>query len=221
MTRLLRVLHLASPTLPIGAFAYSQGLEQAVERGWVTGEEDTREWVVGLLESSVSRLDLPVLLQAYEALEASDSDRALFLCRRLLAARESREMQVEEQHLGRAMALVLQSLGVVAAKPWAEEDDATLVVLFALGAVHYGIAATDAAAAYAFAWADHQISAATRLVPLGQRVAQRVLSAVLDVVPAAVARAASLDNDEIGASTPAQAMASAWHERQTVRLFRS
>jgi len=67
---LTRLLQIVSPTLPIGAFAYSQGLEQAVSLGWVSSEPETRDWVLGLLEHSFGTLDLPVLVRLLQAFEA-------------------------------------------------------------------------------------------------------------------------------------------------------
>src|SRR4051812_5564257 len=57
---LLRLLHLASPALPIGAFAYSQGLEHAVEVGWVSDERAAADWIVGLLGHALGALEVPV-----------------------------------------------------------------------------------------------------------------------------------------------------------------
>ena len=59
--QLLRLLHLASPALPIGAFHFSQGLEYAVECGWVKDEASALDWIDGIASASLATLDLPVL----------------------------------------------------------------------------------------------------------------------------------------------------------------
>ncbi|OQX43670.1 MAG: urease accessory protein UreF, partial [Candidatus Sedimenticola endophacoides] len=68
----LRLLHLVSPSLPVGAFTYSQGLEWAVECGWVTGRDSLRNWVVDLMQTSMTYLEVPLLGRLYRA--AADGD---------------------------------------------------------------------------------------------------------------------------------------------------
>ncbi len=63
--------------------------------------------------------------------------------------------------------------------------------------------------------------AAVKLLPLGQSAGQRVLERLLRVIPALASAATEIDDDDIGIATPLQAMASAWHETQYTRLFRS
>ena len=72
---LTRLLQLCSPAMPIGAFAYSQGLEQAVASGWVTDEATAKEWVLGLLHHSLATLDLPVLERLMDAWRSDDFAR--------------------------------------------------------------------------------------------------------------------------------------------------
>lgn len=64
---LLNLLRLASPALPVGAYAYSQGLESAVELGWVRDEASLRAWLAGLLTQGLAWLDVPVLARLYRA----------------------------------------------------------------------------------------------------------------------------------------------------------
>ncbi len=74
---------------------------------------------------------------------------------------------------------------------------------------------------YAFAWAESLVSAAVRLVPLGQSAGQRLLADAGDAIPSAVASALALGDEELGAAAPGQAVASALHETLYSRLFRS
>ena len=104
---LTRLLQLVSPALPIGAFAYSQGLEQAVASGWVTDEQSAAEWVIGLLEHAVAMLDLPVLTRLIEAWRADDHARVQRWSTWLAACRPTREARAEERQLGAALARAL------------------------------------------------------------------------------------------------------------------
>ena len=95
------------------------------------------------------------------------------------------------------------------------------MVSFAIGAAHFGLGLELALTGYCFAWCEQQVSAASRLVPLGHMAAQRALSEVLALVPRWLALAQSLPEGQIGSSTPGLAMSVAWHETQYTRLFRS
>jgi urease accessory protein len=218
---LTRLLQLVSPALPIGAFAYSQGLEQAVASGWVTDEVTAGEWVLGLLEHSMTTLDLPVLERLIDAWRADDIERIEGWTVWLGASRPTREMRAEDRQLGASLARALGGIGVADAAEWTERDDVTHAAMFALAAARFHIPTAAALAGYAFAWAEASVSAAVRLVPLGQSAGQRLLAAAGDAIPDAVARARALDDDELGATAPGQAIASALHEALYSRLFRS
>jgi urease accessory protein len=213
----LRLLQLCSPALPIGAFAYSQGLEHAVEARWVGDEESAAAWILGLLEHSLAALEIPVLARLMGGLESGNDREARRWSDLLLACRGSAELRAEEERLGSALSRLLVTLGIADAA-WERPSH---VAMFALAAVRWGIGVSEAANGYLFAWTESQVGAASRLVPLGQSAAQRVLSRAVGLIPAAVARGLALGEDEIGFSAPAQAIAAALHETQYSRIFRS
>lgn len=215
------MLQLSSSLCPIGAFAYSQGLETAIERGWVRSAAELTEWLNGVGAHSVSKLDLPLLREAYAAALEADHGRLVLLAERLLASREARELAEQERQLGSALASVLVNLGAAAAEPFRGHPSASYAVSFAIGAVHFGLDLELTLTGYCFAWCEQQVSAASRLVPLGHMAAQRALSAVLAEVPRWLEQALALPEAEIGSSTPGLAMSAAWHETQYTRLFRS
>src|SRR5450432_2725437 len=113
----LRLLQFASPTLPIGAFAYSQGLEQAVELGWVHDEASAATWIRGVVTEVLPRLDLPVLAALHQSWALGDLARVRALSQFLHACRESAELGAEDRQLGAALARVLDGLGIVHAAP--------------------------------------------------------------------------------------------------------
>ena len=218
---LTRLLQLVSPALPIGAFAYSQGLEQAVASGWVTDEESAASWLLGLLQRGLATLDLPVLERLLDAWRTDNRARVDAWSAWLAACRPTRETRAEERQLGSALARALGAIGVRDAKDWEGCAHVTQAAMFALGAARFAIPTSAAMAGYAFAWAEATTSAAVRLVPLGQSAGQRLLAAAGDAIPEAVERARDLADDEIASTTPGQAMASALHEALYSRLFRS
>ncbi len=218
---LLRLLQLASPALPTGAFAYSQGLEQAIALAWVTDEASAQAWILGLLSSSFGRLDLPVLARLYAAFARDDLAGVRAWTDLLLAGRASAELQAEDRQMGGALARVLAGLSVDGARDWMTGEPATAATLFALAAVRWEIPLRPAALGFAFSWIEAQVGAATRLCPLGQQAAQRIVSHALPVIDEVVVHALALRDQEIGAASVAQAMASALHETLYSRLCRS
>jgi urease accessory protein len=218
---LLRVLQLASPALPIGAFAYSQGLEAAVELGFIHDEASALEFLAGVLAHGLARLELPLLARLQAAFARGDDAAVERWSWFLLASRETSERRVEEQQLGRALARLLADQGVPEAGPWFRRTSVTYLGMFALAGASFSLPAAALAPALAFAWAENQTAALARLMPLGQLAVQRTLSALRALVPAACASAEALPDTDLGATLPGLALASALHETQYTRLFKS
>ena len=218
---LLRLLQLTSPTLPIGAFAYSQGLEYAVQAGWVHDESSARAWIIGVMREGVARLDVPVLARLYRGWSVNDAAALDYWSAYLRASREAAELREEDRQLGMALARLLRDLEIAEAVPWLTRPQASLATLFALAAVRWDISLRDAANGYLWSWTEAQVAAAVKLVPLGQTAGQRILSHAVLEIPAATAAGLTLSDDEIGYAAPRLAIGSALHESQYSRLFRS
>ena len=216
---LLRCLQLASPSLPIGAYAYSQGLEMAVELGWVTDAETLADWVRDQLEQTLALVDVPLYARLHDALAANDSAAFAHWRALLVAQRETRELRADDCDRGQALARLLRDLEVPGAGSL--RSATPLAAAFAHAALHWQIPRDAAAEAYAWAWLEGQVLAGVKLVPLGQVAGQRLLCALAAPLSAAVAHGLRVADDDIGASLPALAMASALHETQYTRLFRS
>jgi urease accessory protein len=221
LNALVGLLRLVSPALPIGAFAYSRGLEHAVSAGWVHDEKSAEGWIVGLLEHSLCNLDGPLLVRIERALRAHDVCDALHWIEISRASRESRELLLEDDQMGRALLKLLADLDVPHAKGLLATLSHSLVAGFAVAGLHHGVAIRDLVAGLFYAACESQTGAAVRLIPLGQTSGQRILSSVLRAIPACVEHALEVLDDDIGNLAPALAMGSAWHETQYSRLFRS
>jgi urease accessory protein len=217
---LLRLCHLVSPALPVGAYAYSQGLEYAVHAGWVHDEPTTLDWLSGLAHHALGTLDLPLLLRLQRAWLAGDLSAVRGWSAQLIAARETAELRAEELHLGRALARVLVELEIGEAAEWQQAAPA-FATMFSLAAARWSINAADTLAGYLWAWCENQVLAAVKLVPLGQSAGQRLLHRLTAAMPAIIERAQTLGDDAIGVGTVSQVFASALHESQYTRLFRS
>ena len=223
--QLLRLLHLASPALPIGAFHFSQGLEYAVECGWVKDESSALAWIEGLASASLTTLDLPVLERLRMAWRQDDTQGVLRWNAFLIASRETEELRAEDRHLGSALLRVLVELELTTeafplnaanTQPGVSHASA-----FAFACARWGIEPSACSLTYAWAWAENQVLAAVKLVPLGQSAAQRMLHALCARIPLLVERAHKLTDSDIGISTALSAVASGRHETQYSRLFKS
>lgn len=217
----LRLWQLISPTLPVGAYAYSQGLEYAIHSQWLRNENDLYDWLSGLILHTQVHLDIPVLKRLYLAWSDSDEKSIQQWSDYILAARESSEIRAEDLHLGQSLARLLSDIGITAASEYRSSDRAAFVVLLALAAVHWQISVTMIAQGYLWSWCENQVAAAIKLFPLGQTAGQRVLLKLAELIPAAVDTGLSLSDDDIGMLAPAVGIASARHETQYCRLFRS
>ena len=216
-------MQLSSPTLPVGAFAYSQGLESAIESGFITDRETLATWLKDSLTFSLKNVDLPLFSRLYKSWESSDSDAKDVLAwnQNLFAQRETKELRDEDHQLGLALARLLDDLGIEQAKVLRKEKQLCFLTLFTLAAVEWDIELEQAANGFIWSWLDNQIAAAIKLVPLGQTDGQRVLSDLLLIIPEIVEKGLAVKDDEIGASLPMMAILSSQHETQYSRLFRS
>lgn len=218
---LLRLLQLASPTLPVGAYAYSQGLEWAVSAEWVTDEASLAGWLEEQLVHSFGNVDLPVFARLHAASCRGDEEALLHWSRELLAMRETRELVADDCDRGRALARLLRDLGIAAASEWAARTEVPFAVAMAVAAAAWGIPVTPAASALAWGWLENQVLAGVKLVPLGQVAGQRLLLQLSQEIPAVCESALARGDDEIGGMLPIVALASSLHETQYTRLFRS
>ncbi len=221
----LRLLQLVSPNLPTGAFTYSQGLEWAVECGWLKNANDTENWFKSVLDDSFQYLELALLIRLYHAAENKDIDVFLKWSQRLFASRETFELRNEETQRARALLSLLKKLPE--SNNWPELEShhqallASQIAGYALAASHWEIPLKDLLLGYTWSWLENAVVVAIKLVPLGQSQGQQLLYKLSTDINAAIEQALIITDDEIGASTAAMAIASSLHETQYTRLFRS
>jgi len=214
----LRLWQLISPALPVGAYAYSQGLEFAVQQGDVDSLESAFRWINGLLQHSYCYLDLPLFYRLYLSITADDQISFMHWNALLLSFRESRELLAEDLQMGGALLRLIKDLDLQL--PFTA-DDISFAAAFALASHSLDINADVAAQGLAFSWCENQVSCAVKLVPLGQTAGQRLLFHLAGSIPNLAAKARQIADHEIGYSGQGLALYSALHEQQYTRLFRS
>ena len=221
---LLELMRLASPSLPVGGFSYSEGLEAAVDAAIVTSESQARRWLLDQLHLVLGRADLPAVARTLSAWRRIDEERIVELNAWFATTRESSELRLQTEQTGRSLAQWLKLRGADQPRLRFLESLApapTWPIAFALAAADIAAEPRDVLVAFAGGWAENMTQAAIRSVPLGQSAAQRILSALAAEIPAVVDAALRIGMAEMQAFTPMLAILSAQHEEQYSRLFRS
>jgi urease accessory protein len=211
------LLHLQawlSPAFPTGGFAYSHGLEWAIEAGDVTDGDSLFAWVSDVLAHGSGRSDAILLRHAHRS--ASDPVALRAIADLALASTPSRERRDEALNQGRAFLLAVAS--------WLTDplpDDLPYAVAAGAAAGRHAIPEDATTAAYLQAFAANLISAAVRAVPLGQTTGLRVLAALEPTILATADQTADATLDDIGGCAFRSDLAAMRHETQYTRLFRS
>jgi len=224
MAALLQLIRLASPSLPVGGFSYSEGVESAVDALLVRDEVTAGAWLLDQLDLGIGRSELPVAARALAAWRRGDRDAVVAWNAWFATTRESSELRRQAEQMGRSLAIWLRQR---------DAGDARIAVLDALAPaptwpVAFALAAADSGAtpravltSFAAGWAENATQAALKAVPLGQAAAQRILAALAAAIPDAVDRALRMPASQLQAFAPMLAILSAQHEEQYSRLFRS
>jgi urease accessory protein len=205
LSGLPRLLQLASPALPVGAYSYSQGLEAAVEAGIVHDAASAEAWIADALTESLGAFEAPVLWRMMHG----EALNQLFL-----ASRETAELRAETLQMGYSLKKLLADLGFGDVP----EDAPAYPTAYAFAVRRMELDPGAAMVAYLWSWLENQVMAAVKAVPLGQTAGQTILfrlGARLAEV-AADARTAEPVN-----FVPGLAVLCARHETQYSRLFRS
>jgi urease accessory protein len=224
MLGLTRLLQLASPTLPVGAYSYSQGLEYAIEDGIVTDAHTAQEWIRDVLDFSLGSFELPLLCRMFDALGGDDYVMLRRWNTLFRSGRETAELRTETLQMGHALVTLLKDLQFCSADDIAKLRGIgalTFPVVYAFAAHHMQVDRHAALIGYLWSWLENQVMAALKAVPLGQSAGQRMLASIGAALPDVAQRASRLGDDELTNFAPGLAIASSRHETQYSRLFRS
>ena len=214
---LAKLLQLASPTLPVGAYSYSGGLEAACEEGAVTDAASAERWIGGVLEFSMARMEVPILFSFILNFSKKDISKIENSNQFFLASRESAELRAETVQMGYSLNRLFKDLGLGEVPV----EEPSFPAAFAYAAAQWKIEPEAALQAYLWAWLENQVMAAVKAVPLGQTDGQRMLLSLGNRIEELVKRAMQMKDEEIGNFAPGLALLSARHETQYSRLFRS
>jgi len=224
---LYRLMTWLSPTFPVGAFAYSHGLEYAVETEAVKDAASLTDWVGGILSFGAGRVDASLFRAGWEAIQADDDERLAWVVERADVLRGTAEMALESSAQGRAfLETLLRAWPHPRLARWYDDlvfqgREPAYGVAVAVACALTGVPLRAALLAYLNAFAANLVSAGVRLVPLGQTDGQRTLAALEADISAAVDAALGRDPDDLGSAALTVDWMSIQHETQYTRLFRS
>jgi urease accessory protein len=211
---LMRLLTWLSPAFPTGAFAYSHGLEWAVETREIHDGTTLLAWLSAVIEHGSARTDTILLRHAHRA--ADDPDTLRDIAALALACAASRERRDEAQAQGRAFLNAAAGWGV----PELPKNTPYCVAVGAMAGAH-GIGEDATAGAYLQTFISNLISASVRLVPLGQTTGLQTLRALEKLILGTVAATKDATLDDLGGCAFRSDLAAMRHETQYTRLFRS
>ncbi|WP_419812196.1 urease accessory protein UreF [Bacterioplanoides sp.] len=223
---LLALLHISSPALPVGAFAYSQGLEYALDKGWCNNRDDVQRWIEHSVEFGLGQLDLPLYLRLYRAWKNQDFAAVNHWNQLLLSFRETKELYLEDIQVGGAFAQWHLGQCEEGQNPERQSyldhcPQPTVVAMNALAAVLSDIDEQTALLGFCWSWAENQIACASKAMPMGQTDGQKILQQLIPLLTRVCDVAQNIEDEQIGTGLMGLAMASSLHEQQYSRLFRS
>lgn len=219
--QLLRVW--LSPSFPVGSFAYSQGLESAVARGFVSDADGLADWLAALIDKGSLRNDLILLAEAWRAAHANDCARLGEFNVTALALQPSAERYLEATQQGVSFVATIASAWPCEIVETIKRWDRPVAYPVAVGAATAGhaIACDEALSAYALAFVMNLVSAAIRLTAIGQTDGQRVIARLMPALDRQVAATQNLTMDDLGGAAFLGDLVSLEHETLYSRLFRS
>lgn len=221
---LARLLQLSSPTLPVGAYSYSQGLEAACESGTVHDAGSAGRWISDALDFGIARMEAPVWCRLHAAWREGDAEAVARWNHWFIVTRESAELRAETLQMGWSLRRLLADLGEFDAQARATLDalpEVSFPAAWSFAAAHWGIAPGEALVAYLWSWLENQVMAAVKAVPLGQTDGQRLLARLGCALEPAAQAALQAGDESLSNFTPGLAIACSRHETQYSRLFRS
>jgi urease accessory protein len=211
-----------SPSYPVGAFAYSHGLEWAIEAGDVHDAETLARWIGAILEYGSGRNDSILFAAAFRATQAEHS--LADLAELGVALASSSERRLESVQQGAAFLAATRAAWPCEALERATKDlgaNTAYPVCFAVAAAAHGMNLRPALDGYLAAFASNLVSGAVRLSVIGQTAGQGVVARMAPIAARMAAFAETASLDDLGGCAFRADLASFHHETQHARLFRS
>lgn len=219
---LLALLQLVSPTLPVGAYTYSEGLETLVQANQIATADQLQQWLKQELSYGAIRVEAAVMVRTYEAATRSDFAQLRFWNQWLSAFRETEELRSQSWQMGQSLARLMKNLQPQSERLFqACDESCNFAVAFAIAAAGWQIDSAAAVLGYLQSWSANLINAGVRLIPLGQTQGQQILCNLSSQLEQTATEALSLTDEQLECCSWGMSLASMNHEVLYSRLFRS
>ncbi len=224
---ILELLQLSSPALPLGAYSYSEGLENLVENGIIDNDKTLENWLTQELSYGAIRLEAAIILRVYRCTIKQDFSQVSDWNDWLSAVRESSELREQSWQMGNSLIRLLLELESIREMPdlksciEAVGKPCNYAVAFGIAAAGWQINQNYAVLGYLQSWATNVITAGIKLIPLGQTSGQKILLKLHPILLKSTEKILTLSDDNLISCNFGLALASMAHETQYTRLFRS
>ncbi|MUL38232.1 urease accessory protein UreF [Gloeocapsopsis dulcis] len=221
--RVLYLLQLASPALPVGAYSYSEGIEALVDAGMISNEQGLQHWLEQELRYGAIRLEAAVMVRAYHAVQNGDIEALSYWNQWLSAARETEELRSSSWQMGRSlMKLLLQLQPQVSPLADVVGNPCNYAIAFGIAGAAWKIEPLSSVVlGYLHSWTTNLVTAGVKLIPLGQTAGQQVILNLFPHIIDAATEILTLSDDDLCSCGWGLSLASMAHETQYTRLFRS
>ncbi len=219
----IRSLQLADSFFPVGAFAYSDGLETAAAAGRVHDAASLGEWMKHFVEGVFVPCEGLALAKCMFALKTNDLETLCRLDEELTAIRPAAEVRAASTGVGKRLLSLYVSMNDAGRDPLngVKLPQSNAAAAYALAFFHCGIHERDAVLAFGYSRLAGIVSAALRLISLGQQQGQQLLTKSLNTLPAAVDRIIEMKDEPLRSFNPLLDVAQMNHQYVYSRLFRS
>lgn len=218
---LLSLLQLMSPTLPIGGFSYSRGLEWAIESKQVYSVETFSNWQKQWILGQLLYLEWPMIRRFYYCIRMNNAMKFFQYALQILSYRDTYEIRLEEQQRGKSITqLILQWYAPIDEFWLLGLERSGLASIVWLGYM-WEISLENLSLGYAYSMLESSVMAGLKLVPFGQKTAQKLLKYLIEFLIDIWNQGIVIKDHELGSTFPLQSIASSCHETQYSRLFRS
>lgn len=219
---ILYLLQIASPSLPVGAYSYSEGLETLVEKRIIANKNQLKCWLEQELKYGAIRLEAALMLRSYQSFKNDNLRELTNWNHWVSAAKETKELRQQSWQMGQSLLKLLgdcdeelQKVGNVF------ENNCNKAIAFGIGAAHWQIETKATVIGYLSSWATNLINAGVKLIPLGQTTGQQILLSLHPLIMQQTAEILLIKNEDLNSCGWGLAIASMGHENQYTRLFRS
>lgn len=222
----LAFLQLVSPTLPVGGFNYSEGIEWLVEANVISDRQQLQQWLTGQLEQGSIRVEAVVMARAFRLSQGGvpNSNALAEWNQWLTATRETAELRQQSQQMGSSLQRLLIEI-TPDIDPYFQflrpDESCHWTIAFGIAAAYWQITIEEATQGFLYSWINNLVSAGVRLIPLGQTAGQQVLFTLHGGVLAQTPIILDLADEDLYSCSWGLGLASMNHETQYTRLFRS